>query len=542
MSGQYLICRTAAGPSRSASCAMFRRTCVAFVWLCMVAGTAPVCSVSAEPLPPFAAESVPFMALRAGSSGIAQVEAQLGKPLSQSKPDMQAYSPPSGVGDIDIVQVEYFPDSRVVARLDAWLKVPIPVAELRARFGKAALQQTRKDGRQEEFFFPRLTGLIANKDQPDLAVAISYLSARALSDAFCEKSQQFNREQRYAESKEPADNAVRVDPDYARAYLVQGIHHYYQKDFNEAMVSFVAATHAKYPSQKIAHAHVWLGTLYWQKKMQPKKAREEFSKALAIAPDFGSAYLEYGRFLKAQKELDGAIDAFAKVTQLDQAPHEARMELARIHFERKEWSKALPYLVHLVDWVDKGGKPTNQALSAANIYALYGYTLSAIRGKRDELLGDDGSSAKIVDAYEKSIGLNPKVPSWVFEELGHEYFDDADLGRAEASYRKGLALEPRHLGLNQKLADVLLALQRYEEARRQAEFALSLAPNNTWQMMNIARAYALLDKRQEAMAWLRKAGAAGYQAQYIGSLMLEDGIFDKLISEDELQRLLPGRR
>jgi tetratricopeptide (TPR) repeat protein len=431
----------------------------------------------------------------------------------------------------------------VVARLDAWLKVPIPVAELRARFGKAALQQTRKDGRQEELFFPRLTGFITPKDQPDLAVAISYLSARALSDALCEQSQQFNHEQRYAESGEPADNAVRVDPDYARAYLVQGIHHYYQRDFNEAMVSFVAATHAKYPPQKIAHAHVWLGTLYWHKKMQPKKAREEFNIALSIAPDFGTAYLEYGRFLKAQREVDAAIDAFAKATQLDQAPHEARMELAKIHFERKEWTKTLPYLVQLADWADKGGKSAaNQALSVANIYALYGYTLSAIRGKRNELLGDDGSSTKIVAAYEKSISLNPKVPSWVFEELGHEYFDDADLGRAEASYRKGLALEPKHLGLNQKLADTLLAAQHYEEARRQAEFALSLEPKDTWQMMNIARANALLGKRQDAMAWLRKAGAAGYQAQYIGGLMLEDGIFENFISDDELQRLLPGRR
>ncbi|MDO8312057.1 MAG: hypothetical protein Q7T25_08965, partial [Sideroxyarcus sp.] len=76
----------------------------------------------------------------------------------------------------------------------------------------------------------------------------------------------------------------------------------------------------------------------------------------------------------------------------------------------------------------------------------------------------------------------------------------------------------------------------------QAEVALNLAPESANTIMTIARAYALLHKRNEALAWLRKAGAAGYQAQYRGNLILEDGIFEDYISEDELQRMLPGRR
>ena len=58
----------------------------------------------------------------------------------------------------------------------------------------------------------------------------------------------------------------------------------------------------------------------------------------------------------------------------------------------------------------------------------------------------------------------------------------------------------------------------------------------------MARAYALLKRGSEAMSWVRKAGAAGYRAQYRRSIFLEEGVFDDYVSEDELQRLLPGRR
>lgn len=513
---------------------------------------APVQFAAAEVLPRLAAQVVPFLTVRAGTSSLAEVERVLGAPLRQIKPDLYEYAAPAGASaDIQKIQVEYFSTSsgeRLVARLDAWLGAPLLVADLRARFGQAVLTQNRKDGQRELLFFPQLVGVITSIDQPDVALAMSYLAPVTLANVYCDLSQQAIRERRYAEAKEPADNAVLVDPDYARAFLAQGIHFYYMKEFEEAMVRFVAATRAKYPARKVAHAHAWLAAVYWMKKSQPEPARAEFVKALAIAPDFDLLYLEYGRFLKAQKEGDAALKAFEKASELGQAQgqtltmNEARMELAMLLVGRKASDKALPYLSQLATWADGGGKASAAILNADYIYAYYGYTLAAVRGGRNLLLGgDDAETQKVIAAYEKAVRLETKAP-WVYAALGSEYEDSSEWAKAETMYRRGLSLDAKHLGLNQKLADVLVEAGQYEAALRQAELVLAMAPNDAERMMTMARAYGWLKRGQEAVSWLRKAGAAGYRAQYRRSILLEEGVFDDWLSEDELRRLLPGGR
>lgn len=506
---------------------------------------------AAEALPRLAARVEPFLGLRAGTSGVADVERVFGSPLRQIKPDVMEYAVPAGAAatmDVQKIQVEYFSDSRLLARLDAWLGAPILLADLQTRFGRPVLTQNRKDGLREALFFPQLLGVITSLDQPDVVLAISYLAPATLANAYCDLSQQAIREKRYADAKEPADSAAVVDPDYARAFLAQGIPFFYLKEFDEAMVRFVAATRAKYPARKIAHAHAWLGVVYWMHKSQPEQARAEFVKALAIAPDFDLLFLEYGRFLKAQKEDAAAESAFAKAGELGQTPgptnttNEARMELVMLLVRRKASDQALPYLTQLVAWADGGGKSSASILSADFIYAYYGFALAAVRGSRNLMLGgDDPETKKVIAAYEKAVQLGSKA-AWVYAALGTEYEDSSEWRKAEAMYRQGLKLDERHLGLNQKLADVLVESNQYEAALRQTELALSLAPNDADRMMTMARAYALLKRGSEAMTWLRKAGAAGYRAQYRRSILLEEGVFEDYVSEDELQRLLPGRR
>lgn len=510
--------------------------------------------VVAQALPRLSAQVVPFLSVRAGASSVADVERVLGKAVQQIKPDLFEYAAPlanTGASmDVQKIQVEYFADSHLVARIDVWLGTPVLVADLRARFGAAVLNQTRKDGLREEFYFPQLMGVITSADQPDIALAMSYLAPATLANVYCDLSQQAIRERRFMQAKEPADNAVLVDPDYARAFLVQGIYFYYAQEFDEAMVRFVAATQAKYPVRKIAHAHVWLAAVYWMKKSQPEQARAEFVKALAMAPDFDLLFLEYGRFLKAQKETDAAVQAFVKASALGQAQtqaqvqtqtaNEARMELAMLFVGRKAYDKALPYLTQLVAWIEGGGKASVSILGADYIYGYYGYTLAAVRGERNVMLGDsDPETMKVIAAYEKAVRLETKA-IWVYAALGSEYEDSFEWAKAEAVYRRGLSLDAKHLGLNQKLADVLVEAGQYEAALKQAELVLAMAPRDVERMMTMARAYGLLKRGPEALAWLRKAGAEGYRAQFRRSIMLEEGVFDDWLSEEELRRILPG--
>lgn len=508
-------------------------------WLAIGGAAAFATAARADVLPPVAAEVVPFFSLRAGTSDRTAAEAWLGPPIRPCSADRCDYPAPPQADDLDHLGIEYDPEDQRVRRLDAWLKAPLQAAGLAGRFGATVLQRERRDGRREELFFPRLNGLILDHDRPDLVVAISYLAPRELADAFADQANRLVRDKQYAASGEPADNAVRVDPDYARGYLVQGMHYYYLKDYDEAVVRFTAAARAPYTARKRAHARVWLALVYWKQRDRPELAEEEFRQAFALAPGFATAYLEHGRFLKAREQFEPAIEAFTRASQLDAASVEARMELARLLFERKDWNRALPVLEKLVAWADAGRDDIHGALSRAGIYSCYGYTLAAIRGEPNPLGGDDGTGARIIAAYEKAIQLKPDTV-WVHEQLGIEYERAGEQAKAEAAYRRALGLDPGHLGVNRRLADLLLELHRYDEARRQAEFVLKLKPDDAWQMMNVARAHARLGRRADTLAWLRRAGAAGYRAQDIG-LSLEDGYFTDIVSDDELRRLLPGR-
>lgn len=308
----------------------FFRLSLCFIIFLICAALLSLRCAYAETLPRLTSQPLPFLTLLPGTSSASEVEQVLGKTSNQIKPDVAEYRAPPSAAGIDRIQVEFFSDTHLVARIDVWLSAPMPMADLKARYGKSVLQRVRKDGKREEFFFPQLLAVITSQDQPDIVIAISHLAPTTLANVFCDQSQQFIRDRQFAEAKEPAENAVVVDPDYARGFLAQGIHYYYMNNFDEAMVRFVAATRAKYTVRRKAHAHTWLAAVYWIKKKQPEQARAEFDKALALAPDFDTVYLEYGRFLKAQKEFDAAVNAFAKASPLGQSPNEARMELAML--------------------------------------------------------------------------------------------------------------------------------------------------------------------------------------------------------------------
>jgi len=495
----------------------------------------------ADPLPAVAAQVPSFFSLQAGTTTRSAVDAFLGPPSRSIGAHVHQYRPAPGAHDIAYLIVEYFPDSPQLARLDAYLLKPLPTETLRAQFGKPALVRERSDGKQEQLFFPRLNGVVHASGKPDEVVAISYLSPRALADAFIDQFNQHIKAKRYAEALEPAGNAVTADPDYARGYLSQGIAYYYQKNFDEALVRFVAAARAPYTTLKQAHARTWLGILYWQHKKQPDKAREEFDKALALAPDFDIVRLNFGRYLRAQDQSDQAIAQFNKAIELKQsAAIEARSELASLYYGRKDWKNAVTHYSLLADWADSTAAAEADAILKSTAYANYAHSLMATNARSQDLSGRDEVSEKVISLYEKALRLDAGN-TFIYNNLGYEYEQAQDFRRAEALFRKGLAIDADHFQLNGNLSDALLEQRRYDEARRQAEHALSLKRDSTWMMMNVARAHAAMDRKEDALAWLRKAGAAGYQARQTG-LYLEDGHFEGIVSDDELRRLLPGRR
>ncbi len=410
-------------------------------------------------LPSVAPEVPPFFSIRAGVNNKSDVDAAFGVPVRQISTHSYEYRPMPDASDIATVVLDYFPDTGLVARVDAYLKTPLPAGTLRAQFGASAVMHKHTSGKQEEIFFPRLNGLLYAPDAPDMAVAVTYLSRRALADGFADTFNQDNEAERSSEAREDADNAVTADPDYARAYVTQGIYYFDQHNIDEALVRFVAATRAKYTARKQAHAHAWIGDIYWQEKKLPEKAIKEYQAALSLAPDYDIPHLQYAHFLHAQQQLDQAIVEFTHAIRLNSAGMEARETLAWIHYERKEWGKASVHLSALSDWADSAAAANADAQKKSNLYRGYAYSLSQNLGPRSTLDANDATLKKIILAYEKAFRLKPNDPVTCFN-LGLEYERAGNLERAASLYRAGLNAAPKDAHLSQGLENVLRKLGR----------------------------------------------------------------------------------
>lgn len=495
----------------------------------------------AAPLPALPPETAEFFGLRPDASTRPAVERVLGTPVRAVAEYTFEYRAASGAADIARQHVEYFPETQQIARLDAYLATPLPAAALRAQFGQPVHARQRSDGHREELFFPRLFGLILSADRPDMVVAISYLSPRALADIYVEQANSHQAQQRYADMGPPAANAIQADPDYARGYLVQGLHFYFQKNLDEAMVRFAAATRTRHTPEKKAHAHVWMAIIHQERK-QVEQARAALQKALALAPDFGVAHFEWGKFLLTQGQGGPAEAAFTQAIQFNQGAG-MRLDIARVYDERKQWDKATQYYKELADWADSPAADRYGAAGKSTIYYRYARSLSQrSRSTIPHVAGE--TAARVIAVYEKALRLAPQDAS-ILNNLGYEYAQAKRLDKAEQVYRQGLAADPKHVLLNGNLSDVLLELRRFDEARRVAENTLALQLENAWianwMTMNVARAYAAMRDKDNALAWLRKAAAGGYKAS-MQDQYLEGGYFREMLSDAELRALLPGAR
>jgi len=90
--------------------------------------------------------------------------------------------------------------------------------------------------------------------------------------------------------------------------------------------------------------------------------------------------------------------------------------------------------------------------------------------------------------------------------MGWQYLQLDRPDRAEAVFRRGLAVNPRNLLMNGHLVEALLRLGRPEEAVRQAEATLALKPDDGEFMVKMARALAALGRKKKEESFLRVGG------------------------------------
>ncbi len=192
----------------------------------------------------------------------------------------------------------------------------------------------------------------------------------------------------------------------------------------------------------------------------PKRARVQFEKALALgAPDPGVRF-EYVKTLRTMGETDLAQEQF-KIYQQEQKASANRTLAASKMGQADEELKSDP---------KKAAQLYRDALAALPDYALLHYKLSVALDRTGDIDGER-------EALQKALEIDPRM-AIAHRQLGYLAFNDGDFATAETHFRQAVEAAPTFADAWVSLAATLASEARPEEAAEAVKHALEIDPQN----------------------------------------------------------------
>ncbi len=257
--------------------------------------------------------------------------------------------------------------------------------------------------------------------------------------------------------------------------------------------------------------HLSLGNLLWRQG-NLVEAEKEFKAAIQADSRFARAHERLGYLYLTQGQSQQAYERFQEAARIDDARTDARLGLARYHRGLKQFDdaraeyaravqidpengKALAEYAHLV--AQLGELPEAEKLLRSGPEDLQvHYTLSAILRETERI-------PEALDELDKAIALDPNFAP-AYHDRGVIL---SRVGRGEdaiPAFESALQLREDPSTRN-ALGTTLCRLDRCSESIPHFEQALRAAPNNRMVMENLAEAYRLTGKTQEAEQMMRRA-------------------------------------
>ncbi|MEZ5392174.1 MAG: tetratricopeptide repeat protein [Bryobacterales bacterium] len=123
------------------------------------------------------------------------------------------------------------------------------------------------------------------------------------------------------------------------------------------------------------------------------------------------------------------------------------------------------------------------------------------------LLLEQGDLTGALALFVEASRMRPDDPL-IFQQLGGTYFFLNQLGNAEDSYRKAIALEPEKAGPHASLASVLGAQGRLGDALKEFEAARDLGEPDAQLLSNLGALYMQLGEPEKGLEAFQQAAAA----------------------------------
>ncbi len=235
---------------------------------------------------------------------------------------------------------------------------------------------------------------------------------------------------------------------YRQSVQLVGMSHYFLGHSKEA-ITYLELVRGWSPDN-VENAYV-LGISYLQAH-DGERARGNFARMFAVAPDSASAYLINAQMMIRQRLEELAEKELARALELDPKLPQANYLLGELAIYRAS--------------IDQGIELLKKEMAINPGFAMSYYMLGEAYGR--QLKWDEA-----IAPLQKSIWLNPFF-SGPYIVLGKVYLKKGDLPNAESILRRALAMDPNNYSGHHLLAQVLQQANRMAEAKKEFEIAESL--------------------------------------------------------------------
>lgn len=291
---------------------------------------------------------------------------------------------------------------------------------------------------------------------------------------------------RLKEALEYYDGAIRVKPDFGRAYFNRGNVLLELDDPKAALDAYASALLHKPDS---AAAYFNSGNAY-MRLAQHAQAIVAYEKALTLKPDFVDAEIAMGAALQDLKRTEDAVTSFRRALAIKPDYAEAHYNLGGALEESGMFEEAVTSLQKAID-LKKDYTEAHVRLGAlfyelGQFEAAAGCYSDALKIQPDRVEAHNnlaaamvklGQTEAAVESYLRALKLAPDQAEIlsnlgvVQKQLGR--FDDA-----VTSYRKALAINPDFAEAHNNLGTVLHKLGKIDEALQSYQYALIIDPEN----------------------------------------------------------------
>lgn len=292
-----------------------------------------------------------------------------------------------------------------------------------------------------------------------------------------------------ARASDAFNQAIRIDPNYARAYaglayvyIVRSSVNYKAMPPSEAIV--IAKSHAETAiklDETLSEPHAALGAIYHKYDWNWAAAEKEYQRALELNSEIAQTYSWYADFLAVTNRSDDALRNGLKAKELDPFSPIMDVNVGRILYYARRFDEAEDYLLNSLK-----NNPNN-----SNVKLILGFVY-----------------------LQQSSPVKHEAATKFFEELY-----EAD----KKGYAASLGFLYGKLG---KRAEALDVLKQLEEFEKQDDYLPAHEK---------ALVYIGLQDKEKALFWLEKA----YQERFMGLPALNvDPIYDGLRSDARFQQIL----